>query len=1038
MPDARKGGDKVGHLHVVEGAGAIPGKLYIRMLGGFQVSVGPYTIERREWKLKKAAHLLKLLALEPRGRIHRERIMGLLWPYMPPEKARNNLYRTLHEARRVLKPASHRSTYLQLQDEHLILCPDTPLWTDVDAFQTAAEFARNNRKPQTYRRAIDSYHGDLLPEDYYEDWTLDPRRALRDLYLDLHIELAALHEERGEPRISIEILEQATIEEPAHEEAHAGLMRLYALSGRRGKALGQYERLKEVLARRLQTPPDAEITALYEQIKENELPPGETPSPEPPSPDTAHPHNLPPPRTSFIGREREIFDLKSLLETTRLLTLTGVGGSGKTRLSLEVARDLLDSYPDGVWFVGLSPISDPRLISQVVAGIFGVRESPGYPLAETLAEDLHDKRLLLILDNCEHVVDAATRLAETLLDGCPRLKILATSRELLGIAGEVSWTVPPLSLPGGEANSDADELREAESVRLFADRASQRLTSFTLTPENARSVAEVCRKLDGIPLAIELAAARVGTLNLHQISERLEDALRLLNSGNRTAQPRQQTLRGALDWSHELLDEEERKVLRRLSVFAGGFALEAAETVTSLNDIPQERVLDLISSLVDKSLVIFREDHHRLLEPVRQYARGKLASSGEEETVRRRHALWCLELAEAAEPELTGPDQTWWMDRLETEHDNIRAALGWALDGGDSKLGLRLAGLLWLFWHTRGHSTEGRRWLESGIKETGEGDTRLKAKALNGAGWISIFQRDYEASESFLKEGAALYREAGDAEGVGTCLSNIWFGAVLANREVEEYQWCIDEIEAIESEVTNSRTLANIACIRAIMKLKNGDLESARSAYRDARELYDEVGDVQGTVMVLFNLAFEALLRDDHVETRKRCSESLQISRRHDDKLAIMYSLWILGCSMSREGRHERAARLWGASETVQDQNDMPLAPLPTNLTGYEDLLARTRAALGKKSMETEWRRGRNMTQDQAIDYALADEPPASFANLTPREKEIAELAARGLTNSQISYRLVISERTVHNHIRNILRKLNVSSRKKLASRLRE
>ncbi|MGF1473063.1 MAG: LuxR C-terminal-related transcriptional regulator [Rubrobacteraceae bacterium] len=1030
------------HLRLAAPSGALSEEphqeLHLWMLGDFRVSVGPRAIEHDDWRLRKSASLLKLLALQPRYRMHREQVMDLLWPNLGARRASNNLHQTLHEARKTLRPAGRTSDYLRLQDEQLVFSPDVELWTDVDAFRAAAAVARNTREPAACRRALEAYGGELLPADRYEEWAEEPRQELQTLYLDLRTGLAAVYEERAEYRLSIELLEELAAEEPGREEIHAALMRLYALTGRRRKALVQYEQYERFVQFRGGDPkPDPEIEALYGRIRAGSFPSVENPPLRPSRPETTHPNNLPVPRTNFIGREKEISEVKNLLERSRLLTLTGVGGSGKTRLALETARELLDRHPGGVWMVGLSSISDPDLVTRAAAQALAVREQPHRPLEETLPAALGEKNLLILLDNCEHVVGAAAKLAEMLLDSCPRLRILATSRELLGIESEVNWTVPPMSLPGSNDELLVEDLQEAESARLFADRASRRLTSFSLTPENAESVAEICRKLDGIPLAIELAAARVGTLSVGQISERLENALRLLTNGRRTAGHRQRTLRGTLDWSHDLLEEQERQVFRRLSVFAGGFTPEAAEKVTSLDGTPEDRVLDLLSGLVDKSLVVSRDGRYRLLEPVRQYAGQKLEESGAREPVSRRHALWCLELAEEAEPELTGPDQTWWVDRLETEHDNLRAALGWALDGADPELGLRLAGLLWLFWHTHGHSTEGRRWLELGIKEAGDRNARLKAKALNGAGWISIFQHDFEMSELFLKEGAALYRKVGDPEGLGACLSNIWFGALLANREVEEYRWCMEEIEAIKSRLTHNRTLANITFIQAIVELRNKELEEARSSYRDARILYEKAGDAQGTAMVLFNLAVEALLRGDHDEIRKTCSDSLKISRRQDDKLAIMYGLWILGCGMSGEGLHERAARLWGAAEIVQEQNDMPPAPIAMDLNGYEDRLARTRAALGKEAMETEWQRGRTMTQDEAIDYALAGETPDKTL-LTPREIEVAKLLEQSLTNPQISQQLTISERTVHNHVSKVLKKLGLGSRAEVAGWLRQ
>jgi predicted ATPase len=393
------------------------------------------------------------------------------------------------------------------------------------------------------------------------------------------------------------------------------------------------------------------------------------------------PHNLPAPRSSFVGREQEMEEVKRELAMTRLLTLTGVGGSGKTRLALEVARDLLEAYPDGVWLVQLAPLSEEVLVPKAVAEALKVPERPGEPLSDTLSEVLRDRQLLLILDNCEHLIEAIARLVDLLLDSCPRLRILATSREGLGVEGEIRWLVPSLSVPEQERRTlSSEELEAYESVRLFVERAKAHNPLFSLSPKNALAVAGICNRLEGIPLAIELAAARVDTLSVEQISERLEGSLRLLTRGGRTTVPRHQTLKGTLDWSHQLLSEDEKKLFGRLSVFAGGWTLEAAEAVGSGQGVEEGEVLDLLSGLVEKSLVVARESQesgvrYRMLEPVRQYAREKLEKSGETPAAKRAHAGYFLALAEEAESELFGPRDVEWLERLEEEHDNISEPL---------------------------------------------------------------------------------------------------------------------------------------------------------------------------------------------------------------------------------------------------------------------------------------------------------------------------------------------------------------------------
>src|ERR671920_388512 len=456
-----------------------------------------------------------------------------------------------------------------------------------------------------------------------------------------------------------------------------------------------------------------------------------------PEPLTAY-HNLPAPRSSFVGREQEMVEVKQALAGTRLLTLTGAGGSGKTRLALEAARDLIESYPDGVWLIELAPLSDEELVPKAVAEALEVPERTVQPPADTLAEVLRSSELLLILDNCEHLLDASAHLVDKLLDSCPHLRIMATSREALRAEGEVRWPVALLSVPEQKRTSSSEELEGYESMQLFVQRAKGHDPTFSVSPQDALAVAEICRKLGGIPLAIELAAARVGTLSLEHISERLEGSLDLLSGGARTAVSRKRTLRGTLDWSHELLSEPERKVFRRLSVFAGGWTLEAAEAVASGEDIDETEVVALLSGLVEKSLVVAEPTgqggvRYRLLEPVRQYALEKLEQSGEVEDIKRSHVEYFLTLAEEAEPWLSGPRGAEWFERLEEELDNIRVALSWARARGEAELSLRLAGSLGGFWFWGGHYGEARGWLEEALAQEGRTSTLVRAKALAAA-----------------------------------------------------------------------------------------------------------------------------------------------------------------------------------------------------------------------------------------------------------------------------------------------------------------
>src|SRR5215213_77325 len=535
------------NTRLAEGHAQVSGPVRIRLLGGFSVWVGEGKVDESAWRFRKAASLIKLLALAPSPRMHRERAMDLLWPESGKKAASNNLRQTLHVARKTLHPDPEiASGYLTLSGEQLVLCPEGQLWVDVEAFEEAADTARHSKDPAAYRVAIELYSGELLPEDRYEEWAESRRQELRQTFLSLEIELARLYEERGAEEdltAAVQALQRVLGEEPTNEEAHVGLMRLYALSGRSGEALRQYGRLSEALSSGLGGEPSASARALREEIAAGRFPGDPTEPAGPPTEETsggARAHNLPAQRTSFVGREREMLELKRQLAMTRLLTLSGAGGSGKTRLALEVVRDLVGAYPDGVWLVELARLPKGALVPQAVAKAVKVPEQPGRSLTEALVDTLREKRLLLVLDNCEHLIEAAARLADALLSSCPHLRVVATSREALGVEGELVWRVDPLSVPDAEPDAHrplatTGELARYEAVRLFVERAKLRSPRFELTEENAGAVVQICRQLEGMPLSIELAAARVRALSLEQIAQRLEDSLKLLRSDSRTA-----------------------------------------------------------------------------------------------------------------------------------------------------------------------------------------------------------------------------------------------------------------------------------------------------------------------------------------------------------------------------------------------------------------------------------------------------------------------------------------------------------------------
>jgi predicted ATPase/DNA-binding SARP family transcriptional activator/DNA-binding CsgD family transcriptional regulator len=1048
----------------------------IRLLGGFKVSVGWRIIDEGEWRLKKAGSLLKLLALAPGHRLHRDQATERLWPGSSPEAAANNLHYAMHVARRTLEPAAQAnaaSHYLALRGDLLALCPDGPLWVDVEAFEHAAATARRSGEPAAYRAAVELYVGDLLPEDIYEPWAEEKREQLRRSYHALLLELSRLHEERGDYGPAIEALRQAASEEPTREEAHARLMRLFSLAGQRHEAILQYERLRKVLYERLGEEPGVEARRLYEAIRAGKFPEAPSPSAGRHSDERSYsaPNNLPAPLTSFVGREEASLEVKRLLSMTRLLALTGAGGSGKTRLALEVARDLSPAYPEGAWLVELAPLSDPDLVAQAVAQALGVREQPGRPLTDTLIDHLRAKEeLLLVVDNCEHLVDAAAHLAAALLESCPMLRILATSREPLGVPGEVVWAVPHLSVPDGDRKPTIEGLMRAEAVRLFLDRARSRLPGFGLTEGNAGAVGRVCRKLEGIPLAIELAAGRMGALAVEQVAQRLEDSLNVLTGGSRTAESRQQTLRATLDWSHGLLSESERTLFGRLSVFAGGWTLEAAEEVCSGEGIGRGDVLDVLSRLVDKSLVVAEAGRevalrYRMLEPIREYALEKLGEGGATQRIRDRHVQCYLALAggagveEADATELRRGRPAAWFGRMEDERDNFRAALSWSLDseeetdGRRARLGLRLAVLLWWFWHTGDHQSEGRRYLERAASRTSADSTttRLRARALSGASWIALYQADYEASKAFAEECLVLYRRVGDEEGIASGLTDLGYSALLGQRDDIPLPAVIGELMELKPKIKSPNTIAYVLILEGIVAASRADWERAVTLHEEALELFREIGDWQGTLACLGHLGLLALVQGDFERALRLQRESLRQGWDADYKVPIQTSLFVLACVAARLGQPVRAARVWGASEGMQEAYGVYPAPITHSLTDYEVLLAAARAQLDEETWSAAWAEGKAVPLERAVEYALSDEeewrapsrpgaaerqPPAGERTgaLTPREREVALLVGRGLTNRGIAEELSISANTANKHVAKILRKLGLGTRAEIAA----
>lgn len=730
----------------------------------------------------------------------------------------------------------------------------------------------------------------------------------------------------------------------------------------------------------------------------------------------AMPNNLPVQLTSFVGREQELAEIKRQLNATRLLTLLGTGGAGKTRLALQVAAECLDALPDGVWLAELAPIADPSLVPQTVASALGVRE-PGRPAVEALVDFLRPKSLMLVLDNCEHLLTASAELCEHVLRHSPGLRILATSREVLGVSGERSYAVPPLALPDSEHPGSPEEMNQYAAVRLFVERATQYRPGYALTQANMRAVAEICRRLDGIPLAIELAAARIKVLSVEQIAERLGDRFRLLTGGARAGLPHHQTLRAAMDWSHDLLSDDERRLFRRLSVFAGGFTLDAAEGTCAGDGLEAPQMLDLLAHLVDKSLVLADElagggTRYRLLETVRQYALDRLIESGEAGGVRDRHRAFFLSLAEDAELELHGPRQQTWLDRLDAEHGNLRAALEWSRASSEgAEIGLRLAGALWWFWEVRGYWTESRQWLEELLTRAPHAPAAVRVKATNAASSLALSQGDFLRAEALADQSLGLSRELGDKRATASCLIIMGIRACQLNdfqraeslggeslqlsREAGDNwgsawaQFILAQVAMREGQVARAEALLgeSLAQMRALghqwgiaQALSNlGVLARDQRRYdqavpylEEALALFRQLGDKSFTAYHELNLGITASAMRDYPRAAGLYRESLALRRDLQDRRGMATCLVALGCAAAGVEHYARAATLFGAAEAWREATG---ATVPAFFKSeYERKVDATANGLGESVFKASWAAGRAMEPDAAVDYALTDD----------------------------------------------------------------
>ena len=852
--------------------------LALNLLGPVVVTVDDQVFDGLH--IRPAVALCVYLACRPE-RHRREHLMALLWPDWPPVAAHKNLRQNLYTVRRALPAVTSRDgrgpVPLVLADhDTLRLNPEAVVDLDVDRF---AALLRQNTI-ETTEAAVALYRGDFLADFYlpdsapFEEWAA-ARRA------DLRRQLLAALDRLAEHALEHDALDEAAAyarrqleQDSLRESAHVQLMRALARQGERAEALTQYEACCRLLRAELDIEPAVETRAVAARIAAGEE-------------EQARPavalrlpvrHNLPAQLTSFIGRERQIGEVRQLLARSRLVTLTGAGGCGKSRLSLEVAGSLREGYADGVWWVELAPLDNPQLVAQTVAFAVGLRDLSDRSIQEALIDYLRSRQTLLILDNCEHLIAACASLAESLLRVCPALSILATSRELLSIPGETMYIVPSLDMPEPD-HQPPDTLAAVESVRLFIERAAAVRFGYALTGENASAVAQICRRLDGIPLAIELAAALVEVLSAGQIARRLDDRYGLLTGGSRTALPRHQTLRAAIEWSYTLLSEPERRLFARLAIFRGGWTMEAAESICACEVLPQAGIQDLLRRLVEKSLVITRETKNEMrysrLETIREYAEEKLRESGELEQVRRRHLTYFLEFAALADGHFNGPQAMEWTDRLEADYANLRAALEFAFDCPElvesgRALAITLGGSSFTgFWDRRSHFGEAKFWLEKALEpDRVPLDPAVKSRLIYRYALNAHIYLPWPKDRVWLEEAIATFRALGKPYRRDCANALIWLGYRLTyHNEREAGLNCLRESLAIAEAIgdQNAQVFALNYLLWTILNFER-DYDTAWAMAERGLSIARETGDGYLIAVHLHNMAEIETQRGRYVE----------------------------------------------------------------------------------------------------------------------------------------------------------------------------
>ncbi len=876
-----------------------PLTMRIYLLGPLRIELAGQAIRLPR---RKVESLLAYLLLHPEPH-SRDQLATLFWGDSADAQARQSLRTALATLRKTIDPA-----LLITEQDQVQINPAFPRWVDLQTL-LALEGELAQATGEWLLSQLELWQGELLI-GHYDEWLTLAREVYHARLLNLALQIVQTLRARSDYERAIAVAQQILTFDPTHEAAHQHLIFCYVAAGDRDAALRQYELCERILLEELDVPPLAETTALYEWIRQQAGPAVST---------AARITNLPIPLTSFVGRTHETAAVKQLLTAprgkTRALTLIGAGGSGKTRLAIQAATDLIDSFAHGVWWVELAALVEGGAVMRAIANSVGVRESAGQSLEQSVLNFLLDKQILLVLDNCEHLIEACAAVGARLLSQCPQVQILATSREPLNIAGETLWLVPTFATPDPQTIAQTDSFLRFESLQLFAERATSVQAGFTLTADNAQTVAEICQRLDGIPLAIELAAARIKVLSAEQIADHIKsDRFALLTQGQRTASPRQQTLLATIDWSYNLLSEGEREFFRQVAVFQGGFGLEALQHVICLEADGHSygQPLDLLTQLVDKSLIIVEthggQNRYRLLETLREYALEQFVSVVTLQAVQQRHAAYFLHLAEQADTELGGPHQQSWLFQIDAEYPNLRNALAFANHSADRELSMRFSFALWKYWDTRGYFSEARRWLANALAQRGEAAPKIQANALTAAGFFAIRQDDYGQARLFLEESVSILLRINEPLALADTLLH------LSDVDMRTGHYAAAHERMVQS-LAGYRSLNRPGGVaRALGHLGNwawdqGQQQAAHDYYLESLQIFRQLGNQVSIATGLFNLGNVLRIMGDFAAAKLHYEECIAIARATNNPGLLGVTLRNLGIIAYHQQAYDAAYR---------------------------------------------------------------------------------------------------------------------------------